>query len=275
MNGMRRAIVVALLTAGVVAAPGGAARAIENGVLVPSEALWTTGAIHWRTGSSFLCSGMLVTPRWALTAGHCGVWKSWGVIAALGNIGDAGVPTAAVEESFAHPLYNYNNAQYDVRLVRLAKPLYPRYPGGRLWEMYKRDLYRGPVADLDGALVDVYGHGRTHGDDNRPDDKGTMRLGTFAVEGADDERLFWDDDSTKTQKGDSGAAVLVPGYGRVTSTGYYSIASVVSRDSNTVFDREEQGANSEAIAAWFDSLVGQELSAFKAPSLIINVTYAR
>ncbi|MCA8880177.1 MAG: trypsin-like serine protease [Rhodobacteraceae bacterium] len=250
----------------------GPAAAIEAGLDVPDRLASATGAV--RGGG---CSGMLVTPWWVLTAGHCGM------VTAVTLAGD----TRSVARNLFHPRFNAalpaspEKARFDVQLLALSAPVFPVLPDRTVWETYRRDLYRGDPRRLPDTAADIFGYGGVRNQKDGEDTfSGVLRYGEFRIEsieevggggrilnmdGRDRGEQFW--------QGDSGSAVLWPGrsYEDLAPGNDYVILGVgVQYFEIPLIDTETRAALATEFAPWFDATLGPERTSLGAPSLIVT-----
>jgi hypothetical protein len=267
MNALRSGLGVGLLAAAVTLGGPPAAWGIEYGDAVPASVIPSTGAVRLTRSE---CSGMLVTPFWVLTAGHCGADPGFAV---LGNANDSSAPRAPVAKSFPHWNYEYGEPAYDARLVLLADPLYPRFANGSLWIGYKRDLYRGDIQALENGdqHADVYGYGAT---DEAGTGKGTLRYAWFRIDDVS-STVMEIDGHVEVHGGDSGAAVLVPAQYGIAAVDAYRIAAVMSTREVVLGNAAGLAAHAAAIAPWFDSVIGYVLRPFDQPAQLMTILGVR
>lgn len=248
--------------------------AIQSGVDVASAMVRSTGAVMIVSGSS-ACTGMLVTPTWVLTAQHCQVQPG-----ATVSVPPSAAPEsrAKVEAVVAMPGYVGAGDPHDVELLRLASPLYPRHGDGRTWEGYRRDLDRGPGILPVGSLVDEYGYGcRVDVPAGTPCDSGVQRFARFEVE--PNATMLEYDGTTRSGfgdawslHGDSGSALLTPGYGVPLESDQYRIAGVLSLMYWDGIETDNEAVPASAFAGFFDATIGRDWQAFSAPSQLFAAT---
>jgi secreted trypsin-like serine protease len=111
------------LLAGLAALAFSAAEAITGGVPVSdaefaAETPWVV-VVASREGTG-LCTGVLVSPRFVLTAGHC----SGGRLEVLfGSPSRAAARRVGVREAIVHPRFRRDTLDYDLGLLRLVRPV--------------------------------------------------------------------------------------------------------------------------------------------------------
>lgn len=251
-------LVVALLANGSFAQDIGTSRlGLESDTVIPpSEAAGTGAVIVLYADKQAACSGMLVTPSWVLTNAHCRAVK--GDVVRLGNLNDPEAPVAEVAESFAHPRYERDKADFDVRLLRLYTGLFPEAASGQVWTWYARDLVRGSMRAFEdrhgeGVGVDIYAYGVRR--DGAFTDFGVLRYGRMRIDDYRDRSFEVDSGSVFVQGGDSGAAVLFPAFSRPTVSDRYEILGVLARACDNFLCNSAEAADAFSIQPWFDQTI--------------------
>lgn len=85
---------------------------------------WAVALVSPESGG--VCTAQLVAPEWLLTAGHC-TSEGWEV--RVGHAERSAGTLVAIAGVVRHPLYDPENGDYDVGLIRLATPQpYPVVP---------------------------------------------------------------------------------------------------------------------------------------------------
>ena len=169
------------------------AGALDNSVRVARDQVYGTGAVYLflrdEAGDvDALCSGMMVTRRWVLAAGHC----RRAAFVRQGNKGDPNLIQVDIDKANVrvHPDRiprdsDGNLNGFDVALFQLVTPIYPSRADGRRWEDYRRDVYRGSRESLENKAIDVYGYGATELWDRKPGTgpkgDGLLRFGKFEI----------------------------------------------------------------------------------------------
>ncbi|MDH5277392.1 MAG: trypsin-like serine protease [Gammaproteobacteria bacterium] len=111
------------LLAGLAALAFSAAEAITGGVPVndaefAAETPWVV-VVASREGNG-LCTGVLVSPRFVLTAGHCSGGR---LEVFFGSPSRAAARRVGVREAIVHPQYTREPLEYDLGLLRLVRPV--------------------------------------------------------------------------------------------------------------------------------------------------------
>lgn len=96
---------------------------IANGQLVSDSDFadyfpWTVALVHKVSGE--LCGGVIIAPRWVVTAAHCAKQNRYVL---LGNADRTKGLRVEVERAVRHPEFDKDTLQYDVGLLLLAEPV--------------------------------------------------------------------------------------------------------------------------------------------------------
>lgn len=116
----------ALVIFAVACAPEGAF-AIANGIIVSQATYNSTfpwAAALYDPANGGVCTGVLISPTYVLTAAHCA-----GVPTALVGAADrTTIAPISIDNALVHPSYDAVNHYYDVALLHLATPVYNTKP---------------------------------------------------------------------------------------------------------------------------------------------------
>ncbi len=193
--------------------------------------------------SEFFCSGVLISPQYVLTAGHCAT----GVANTRGRF-QVGGTTYSTSQVVVHPQYNENaepDQSNDIAIYKLSQAVtsVPFYP------IYRSTPQVGQVLTLVG-----FGGGGT-GASGSQGDFGTKRVGTTPIDAVTSKMIWWDFDNeseSNTAPGDSGGPAFL------NVSGSYYVAGITSGGSNADAGLGDESFDTrvDAYAAWIDSIVG-------------------
>jgi hypothetical protein len=219
----------------------GSSVGIVNGS--PTNGFGAVGEVGDRSGP--YCTGTLISPRYVLTAGHCG----FGVRPTNGRFWIGG-NVYATSRVIVHPDYNgsrigFSDSANDVSIFELAVSVAGITPDA---------IFRGTPHVGDALTLVGYGAGGT-GSTGQDGTFGLKRVGTTPVDGVTQRRVLWTFDNnheSNTAPGDSGG----PAYLQV--GGVYYIAGITSGG-----DRADAGIGDHSYdtrvdyyASWIDSIAG-------------------
>ena len=225
---------------------------LESAAEVPPEQIAQSGAVLVTDGIT-LCSGYLVTPLWALTAGHCRIRA--GTRVSLGNLGNTSAPSSRIYREFPHPNFvdkgDDSEPEFDAKLLMLTNPLYPRASSGESRTTHDIALVDGPISE--GNRLNVYAHGAT---DDNTQGVGVLRFGRFVIDAVNDQTVEIDGDDALVQGGDSGAAMLAPDHDQPGAWNDYRIVGVVAKQIGSGFlglDARAEGPDADTLREWFNA----------------------
>jgi hypothetical protein len=175
-----------------------------------------TGVVRLsRPDGSGICSGVMVTNNWVLTAKHCFAGENTAISAYI----DSPATFGWISQRVDHPTL-------DVSMFRLLAPFpsytlfdpAPRYAG------YRKALYAGTTESLQWQQVECFGYGMSNPDYNTPAD-GQLRyafLPVYAPETTGTQvvvtpKFNLDGTQERTWNGDSGGPCLWPQDGSIAS----------------------------------------------------------
>ena len=226
--------------------PASEVATVDNGDLSPrivngqpTNAFGSVGIIGDTSGG--FCSGTLITPNHALTAGHCasGVGNTQGRFTLGGQ-------TFSTTQVHVHPQYNDNTLANDIAIYTLASSVTNVSPS----PINRTTPFVGQELTLVG-----FGGGGT-GNSGHTGDFGTKRVGTTPIDGVTPTLITWSFDNnseSNTAPGDSGGPAFIELSGvsyvaGVTSGGDRADAGIGDNSFDTRVD---------AFASWITSITGQ------------------
>ncbi|HND53542.1 MAG TPA: trypsin-like serine protease, partial [Pirellulaceae bacterium] len=209
---------------------------IVNGT--PTSDYGSVGIIGDSSGG--FCSGTLIAPRYALTAGHCGE----GVANTAGRF-SVGGQNYATSRVIVHPSYNNQSLANDIAIFELNQAVTGVTPSA----IFRGTPQVGQVLTLVG-----FGAGGT-GTTGHTNDFGTKRVGRTPIDGVEPTVIRWNFDNnteSNTAPGDSGG----PAFLTVNQVDYVAgVTSGGTRDDAGIGDQSFD-TRVDAFATWIDSIVG-------------------